>query len=80
MYLSLRFHAREPSRGNETYLISFSFPPIVGVTTERRPGAVATASTLSATRMPLKLVTPIGPVKADAHATDPASAAKVRTS
>lgn len=68
-------------RGNAAYLIEFSFPPILGVTTERRrAGAAATVSTLSATRMPVKLDVAIGPVKADAHAADPTRAANVRTS
>lgn len=68
---------------NPAYLIAFSFPPIRGVTTEgRRAGAATTVSTLSATRMPVKLLVcaAIGPVKADAHAADPTRAANVRTS
>lgn len=75
---------RAPNRSDRNegtpYLIAFSFPPILGVTTERREGEATTASTLSATRTPLKLVTPIGPVNADAHAADPTSAASVRVS
>lgn len=56
------------------HLIAFSFPPILGVTTERRAGAEAVL--LSATPIPPKVdvVTPTGPVKADAHATPPATA------
>lgn len=77
----LREDEHRRSRADASYLIAFSFPPILGVTTERRPaGAATTVSTLSATRMPVKLDVAIGPVKADAHAADPTRAANVRTS
>lgn len=59
--------------------MAFSFPPIRGVTTDvRRVGTCETASTLLVTEVPLKLLTGIGPVKAEAHAAPPISTAIVR--